>query len=193
MFQKSNLLIAFLLLCSLLTAEVSAQKTSISLEIDPATFAFKGYSAHIRVAPASSKHFLLGAGIYAMEMPAFMVDLNSKNKGKGWEVRLNRGVGLFGEYHFQEVNRKWFTGVQTGIQEFRIGNTAGENEESFSNLLFMGYTGYTFKPFDFNLYFKPWAGVGYTSKISGETRVGDLEYDVAPMTFFLTLHVGYTF
>ncbi len=178
---------------SLLNIEAVAQETSFSLEIDPATFAFKGYSAHLRVAPAGTQHLLVGAGVYAMDMPSFLVDLNKNNKGQDWNVRINLGTGLFGEYHFKEVNRKSFVGLQTSFQQFKIGNNSVDGEEKFSNLLLMAYTGYTIKPFDINLYVKPWAGIGYTSKISGETSIGELNYDLAPLTMFLTLHIGYTF
>ncbi|KAA3633436.1 MAG: hypothetical protein DWQ02_13100 [Bacteroidetes bacterium] len=194
MTSKSKIyLLVFIALFTLANSKAVAQKTSISLEIDPATFIFKGYSAHLRIAPGGTEHLLLGAGVYAMDMPSFLVDLNKNNKGLGWNVRLNMGAGLFGEYHFKEVNRKSFVGLQTSLQEFKIANDSVDDEEKFSNLLLMAYTGYTFKPFDFNLYVKPWAGIGYASKISGETNLGELDYDLAPVTMFLTLHVGYTF
>jgi hypothetical protein len=184
---------AFLTFCIFFNSNLAAQRTSVSLEIDPATFAFNGYSAHLRVAPAGTDHLLVGAGVYAMDMPSFLVNLNKNNKDLGWNVRLNLGTGLFGEYHFKEVNRKAFAGFQVSIQEFKISNESLENEEQFSNLLFMAYSGYTFKPFDFNFYIKPWAGIGYTSKVSGKTVLGDLDYDIAPITMFFTLHLGYTF
>ena len=183
----------FMVIAIGLSSNLSAQRTSVSLEIDPATFAFKGYSVHLRISPAGTDHLLVGAGVYAMDMPSFLVDLNKNNKGLGWNVRLNLGAGLFGEYHFKEVNRKTFAGLQASIQQFEIGNDSTDNEGKFSNLLMMGYAGYTLKPFDFDLYIKPWAGIGYTSKISGETALGDLNYDVAPVTVFLTIHLGYTF
>jgi len=178
---------------SLLAQEKDNRKTKFSIEIDPATFAFKGYSAHIRIQPKTSNHLLFGVGIYAMDFPDVFVDFNSKNKDKGWDVRLNQGYGFFGEHHFTEVNRKWFIGTQISIQEYKIKNESISGSEKFTNFLAMGYFGYTIKPFKNNMYIKPWMGIGYTSKISGNNTLGNLEYDISPITMFATFHIGYTF
>lgn len=169
------------------------QRSHFALEIDPATFALRGYSVHLRIQPANSIHLLWGAGIYAMDMPAVFVNFNEKNRDKGWEVRLHQGYGFFGEYHFFEVNRKWFVGGQASWQEYRIENESLEGDEKFANLLLMGYAGYTFQPFNKPVYFKPWAGIGYSSQISGENELEGRTYDIAPITMFATFHVGYQF
>lgn len=194
---KSSIVLLGLAFTSL---SVSAQgvenaetKTKFSIEIDPATFVFKGYSAHFRVQPKNCDHLLFGVGIYAMDMPSVLVDFNKKNKDEGWDVRLNQGIGLFGEHHFTEVNRKWFVGAQMSIQEYKIENEIITGSEKFTNFLAMGYFGYTIKPFKSNLYIKPWAGIGYTTKISGINTLGTFEYDIAPVSMFATLHIGYTF
>jgi len=171
----------------------NANKTEISIEIDPATFVFEGYGFHLRLKPKNSKHFLIGIGAYAMDMPDVLVDFNENNKEKGWDVRLNQGYGLFGEYHFAEVNKKWFVGTQLSLQEYKIENESIEGSEKFSNILIMAYTGYTWKLFNSDFYIKPWAGVGYTSKVSGSNTLGNLEYDISPIMMFATLHIGYTF
>jgi hypothetical protein len=169
------------------------QKVRFSIETDPATFVFNGYAVHLRVQPKTSEHLLVGAGIYAMDMPSFLVDLNGNNKGKGWDVRLNQGLGLFAEHHFSEVNKKWFVGTQIGIQQYEIENEEFSGSAAFSNVLLMGYGGYTWQPFSFPLYLKAWGGLGYTSKMSGENTLDGIDYDIAPITMFATLHVGYSF
>ncbi|MEZ4829953.1 MAG: hypothetical protein R3C61_27275 [Bacteroidia bacterium] len=184
---------------SMMTGTLSAQKSAdkrkaeISFEIDPITFISKGYSAHLRIKPGASDHLLLGAGTYAMEMPAAIVNLTSGNKNQGWDVRLNQGYGLFGEHFFSEVNRKFFLGVQTGIQQYKLSNESLSGNVKYTNALAMGYGGYAIQPFDFPLYFKIWGGLGYTAKISGENVLQDKEYQIAPLSMFATLHIGYTF
>ncbi|HHB52127.1 MAG TPA: hypothetical protein ENK75_03665, partial [Saprospiraceae bacterium] len=118
-----------------------ANKTEISFEIDPSTFAFKGYGIHLRVKPKGSDHLVLGIGTYAMDFPSVFVDLNKENKDKGWDVRLNQGYGLFTEYHFSEVNKKWFLGGQLALQEYKIKKEALEGDNKYSNLLLMGLGG----------------------------------------------------
>lgn len=169
-------------------------KTTYSIETDPTTFVFNGYSGHLRIKPANWEHIVLGAGVYVMDLPNFLVNINGENKDKGWNVRINSAYSLFGEYYFKKANSKWFAGLQAGIQNYKISNDNIENVESnYSNLLIMPSIGYTWLPFKFPLYFKPWTGIGYTTKISGDNSVGDLTYDISPVTAFITLHIGYTF
>ena len=162
------------------SADQTVGKTKFSIEIDPATFVFNGYSAHLRIQPKSCNHPLYGVGIYAMDMPAFFVEMNSNNADKGWQVRINNAVGIFGEHHFSEVNKGVFVGSQLSVQQFKIENDNQSGEEKFTNGLIMAYGGYTLQPFKFPLYFKAWGGVGYTSKISGENVLGGQEYDIHP-------------
>ncbi len=174
-------------------SETTKHKTHFSIEIDPVTFALNGYAFHLRISPDNSQHYLFGIGTYAMDMPDEIININSNNKNKGWNVRLNQGYGLFGEYHFQQVNKKWFIGSQISLQEYKIENEQTEGNEKFQNILLMSYGGYTWQPFEFGLYIKPWAGIGYTTKISGNNNLGNFKYDISPITMFATLHIGYTF
>ena len=185
------LLLAFSVTAS--AQDMDEPKTEISFEIDPATFGFQGYGFHLRVKPKNSEHLLVGVGTYAMDFPSLLVDLNPENKGQGWHVRLNRGLGLFGEYHFTEVHKKWFVGTQLAIQEYEIKKDFHDGKETFNNGLFMAYGGYTFQPFSFNMYIKTWAGLAYTAKMSGENTLGNATYDVAPILAFAAVHLGYTF
>ena len=170
----------------------ASNKTEFSIEVDPLTFGLNGYGIHLRIKPKNSQHLLLGVGAYAMDFPSVLVNLNSNNKDMGWNVRLNQGYGLFGEYHFSEVNKKWFVGAQLAYQEFEIQKEALEGESAFGNVLLMGTGGYTLQPFEFPLYFKFWGGVGYTDQISGENSIGSAQYDIVPVLLFGALHVGYT-
>lgn len=171
----------------------AASNHKISVEIDPATFAFGGYGLHLRLQPKASEHLLLGFGTYAMNMPKALVDLNPANRNLGWNVRLQQGHGLFAEYHFSMVNKGLFSGLQTSFQQYRIEHTTHEGSETFSSLLGMAFIGYSWQPFDDHFYLKPWTGIGYVNQVSGHTQLASSEYDVAPITYFATLHLGYTF
>jgi hypothetical protein len=123
-----------------------------------------------------------------------MVDMNSDNKDKGWNVRINSAFSVFGEYYFKEANKKWFAGMQVGIQNYKnsIKNVSGLDTK-YSNLLIMPSIGYNWQPFSIPLNLKPWFGLGYTSKISGKNTINNLEYKITPLVPFVTLHLGYTF
>lgn len=165
-------------------------KTTFSIETDPSTFLFKGYAFHIRIKPKNSRHLVIGAGAYAIDIPDFLVNLNADNKDKGWNVRINSAISLFGEYYFKEANKKWFVGLQTGVQKYKNTNgNIANTENKYSNLLIMPSVGYNWQPFKNGLYIKPWLGIGYTTKISGDSST----YKISPITYFPTVHVGYTF
>jgi hypothetical protein len=174
--------------------KTTTNKTTFSLETDPSTFLFKGYAFHIRIKPKNSNHFIIGAGTYALDLPSLMVDMNKDNKNKGWNVRINSAVSLFGEYYLEEANKKWFVGLQIGVQNFKNTNDYIPNKESkYSNLLIMPSIGYNWHPFQSPLYVKPWIGIGYTSKISGDNSIDNSNYSIASILPFVTLHLGYTF
>lgn len=159
-------LIAFLFLANTLIVGSQAiaqdlnnsikNKTTISIETDPSTFAFAGYAFHFRIKPKNSQHLLIGAGSYGMDMPDFIVNMNSDNKDKGWNVRINDAYSLFAEYYFEEANKRWFVGLQAGVQNFKNTNDSILNAESkYTNLLIMPSIGYNWQPFNFPFYIKP--------------------------------------
>jgi hypothetical protein len=194
----ASISLALVTIVTIATTSVNAQdanansKTVVSVETDPSTFAFGGYALHLRIKPKSSKHLVIGAGTYALDLPAVMVDMNMKNKDKGWNVRINSAYSLFGEYYFSEANRKWFLGVQAGVQNYKNSNSGTERQEmKYSSLVLMPSVGYNWYPFSIPLYIKPWAGLGYTAKISGSNLIDGSEYDISPIIPFATLHVGY--
>lgn len=195
-----QLVLAVLFVTGFATTKLKAQehkaneeKTTFSVETDPSTFMLNGYAFHIRIKPKNSKHLVVGAGTYGLDMPNFLVNLNKDNKDKGWNVRINSAFSLFGEYYINEPNKQWFVGLQTGVQQYKNTNDNFSGAESkYTNMLIMPSIGYNWKPFNNGFYIKPWLGLGYTSKISGDNTINGLRYKIAPLTNFVTVHVGYT-
>jgi hypothetical protein len=169
-------------------------KSRLSLEIDPITFLYRGYSFHIRYQPMFSGRLLLGAGTYALDLPEPMIDLNRENKDEGWEVRIRSAYFVTGEMYLKKANHGWFAGEQIGFQSFKVSNDFEmRGSASFNNLLLMTYLGYSWHPYKGSFYIKPWMGLGYTHKIDGVNRIGSVKYDIAPLFPFVTFHAGYTF
>ncbi len=196
--DKIHIIIAatMLILTSLfLPASSAAQdRQTLSIETDPATFAFDGYAVHIRLTLPALPGWRFGAGTYAMDFPALLVDMNPDNKNQGWDVRLNSGIGLFTEYTPGGKSHGWFVGGQLALQDYQLGNpdsAAGQAE--FKTLLMMLHTGYRWFPAGDHFYLQPWAGLGYTQKLDGSAKLGSKEYDIAPVIPFITVHVGYRF
>ena len=166
----------------------------LSVEIDPVTFILKGHSFHLRYQPMFTEKFLIGIGAYAMNLPEPVLNMNSENRDKGWEVRIRSAYLLYGELYPKRANHGWFIGEQIGFQSFRVSN---DREESgfaeFNSVLLMTYVGYSWHPYKGSFYIKPWIGLGLSEKVDGINTVGTLRYDVGPLFPFFTVHMGYTF
>ncbi|HID37881.1 MAG TPA: hypothetical protein EYP39_11015 [Ghiorsea sp.] len=104
-YYKKMITIAF---AALLFQNTAIADTKYEVEIDPSTFALNGYAFHARILPESMPQWRLGAGIYSMEFPDIFIDMNSKNKGLGWSVTLDQGIGLFAEYFFKTREKGWY-------------------------------------------------------------------------------------
>ena len=165
---------------------------SWDLEIDPATYAFKGDSLHIRYTPKSAPQWRFGLGTYSMEMPDALINMNKQNKDKGWQVEITRGLGLFGEYYFSPEQNGWFIGAQLSQQKFSVKREQDASTD-FSNGLLMLNLGYKYALGDTGFYLLPWAGVGYTQTLSGKRQREASGFDQNPAALFMTLHLGYKF
>ena len=96
------------------TPEPTQDRPHFMLEIDPATFAMNGYSAHARMALGLDSKWVLGFGVYGLDIPKLMVDMDPKNRDKGWDVRLTFGAGLFAAQHPAAGYLPWLSGNQCG-------------------------------------------------------------------------------
>jgi hypothetical protein len=175
-------------------ASAHADPTSIMVETDPSTFVLKGYAAHVRVA-LPDNHFAFGGGVYGLDFPSVVVDLNPDNRARGWNVRLQLGAAAFADYYFRPQPRGFFVGAQLAAQEYRYTNDLAPGQSATSvNLLAMPRVGYQWQPFDSaGFYVMPWLGLGVTAPIAGEHRIAQNNYSVFPLLPFAAVHVGWRF
>jgi hypothetical protein len=178
------------------SASSESQEPALTLmvETDPATFAFSGYAAHVRVATAYLPGLVLGVGFYGMSVPSIMAEIHPSNRDKGWDVELKNGYGLFADYHFSGKPSGLFVGLQLAVQRWLLRRDRYENAEEYGTLLAMARVGTLWQPFKTaGFYIMPWVGVGATGKIFGKNSIGDRAYKVFPVTAFGALHVGWKF
>ena len=166
------------------TPEPTQDRPHFMLEIDPATFAMNGYSAHARMALGQDSKWVLGFGVYGLDIPKLMVDMDPKNRDKGWDVRLTFGAGLFADRFISANHEGAFVGVQVASQQYRLRNTS---------LLLMPRVGYLWKPGSSGFYLMPWMGVGYADKVSGSAQVAGVDYHLSKVMAFATVHAGWQF
>ncbi len=186
-----------LIICALLyltSLQLYADDKSViySVEVDPAPYLLSGYAVHFRMTPASS-NWRYGIGAYALEFPDTLVNLNSQNKDRGWNVELDNAVGLFAEYLFNKGGDTWLAGMQLARHNFRITNdNTGAAASRFDNILLMPYGGYSWN-ISAHTYLTAWFGVGYTDKTGGDNRINNLVYDINPIVPYGAMHLGYRF
>jgi hypothetical protein len=192
-FIATTFIVCFLLQTLPAQDFANEHQATFSIETDPATFLLSGYALHFRMKPAEISRLVIGAGTYSMKLPTPIVNLNTNNKNEGWDVRIKNAYSLYAEYYFKEAFSKFFAGVQAGIQNYSVTKTNEGVSSKYRTITFMPMIGYTWLPFNFPLYIKPWMGVGYNAKIAGTTLVGSNEYEVPRLMPFFTFHVGYKF
>ena len=187
--KTAQLFISSIALTQLISIQASA---NIELEIDPATYAFKGDSLHVKFTTDKAPQWRWGLGTYRMEMPDLLIDMNDKNKNQNWDVEIKRAYGLFTEYYFDPSQAGWFIGGQISQQKFQIEKPTTFSTE-FSNGLLMLNLGYKWQIKNSSFYLLPWAGVGYTKTINNNNARIASGFDVEPVAAFMTMHLGYTF
>ncbi len=175
------------------SATAFGQSSDVLVETDPMTFVLGGYSAHARVAPTALRGWAIGAGVYAMDLPDAMVDINAENRDEGWNARLSFGAGVFADYQFAGSTSGAFVGVQAAIQRYRLTRDSMSGKAEYTAGLIMARLGYQWFPSRTGFYVMPWLGVGATTAIAGERQVGAQTYDVFPVVAFATLHAGWRF
>ena len=183
-----------LILSSIVPTQFIGLRTnaSVGLEIDPATYAFKGDSLHIKFTPDQSPQWRWGLGTYSMEVPDLMVDINEENRDENWDVEIKRAYGLFTEYYFNSSQSGWFVGGQISQQKVQIEKIGVQSTE-FTNNLFMMNLGYKWKIKNSSFYMLPWAGIGYTKTVDNKHARVESGFDVNPVVAFMTVHLGYEF
>ncbi len=169
-----------------------ARETDVLLEVDPATFAWGGFSAHARLRPDAWPSWSFGAGVYAMDMPSFLVDLDPANRGKSWDARIRLGAALFVDRFLGEAPRGPFVGLELGVQRMRLENPhLGPGTAQYSALLAMPRAGYLWQPFGSGFYLMPWLGIGVAQRIAGSAELAGEPYHVPRVPMFATLHAGW--
>lgn len=163
-----------------------------AIETDPATFALKGDSVHIKLSTPHHPEWRLGIGSYSLELPDSLVDANRSNKNQNWHAKIHRAYGVFAEYYFNPNQQGWFVGGQLSQQVFHV-NKSHQNTTEFTNSLYMINTGFKWQIKNTAFYVLPWAGIGYTHTYNNKSARQGAGYDVQPIAAFMTMHIGYAF
>jgi hypothetical protein len=174
------------------------------VETDPIPFALKGFDVHFGFMPSKSEHFSFGLSIMAgLEYPDQILEINEKNKGQGWSLKVNQGMGLWANYYFNKKHEGWYAGLQLFTQELKLTNSNFPNQTDLTNTVLVStQVGYVWFPFKNYFYLKPWAGIGYHTPVDGtfepdkvdpEMEIGNQKFYLDKFMPFATVHLGYVF
>lgn len=168
--------------------------SGLTIETDPATFAFKGYAGHLRYQPSQSP-WIFSLGAYSLEFPKQFRDLAIDPSDDSIDLKLKAGFGIFIDRYVSDSKEEGlFAGIQFANHNWTIKNDdTSSNEESFNTFLIMPRIGYRFNLTKDGLYLLPWVGIGSVSTLGGQPVVFGQTYKPKSILPFATVHLGYEF
>lgn len=186
----------------LISASVFAQDDNhtdrgdhLSVEIDPSGYVFNGYSVNLIYEHEDLPNWSFGTAFFGFDHPDFLINMNSKNKNKGWNLRTDFGVDLFIDYTLlrHERNRLYVGGI--GVFFFNsLENKNYPGVNHFRQLALGMRIGYRWFPFEGSeFYINPWLALTYIYKTGGSNKINGMEYHISKAAPFPSVHFGYRF
>lgn len=187
------ILIALITIVSVASfAQDTEKKSFLSLELDPAPFALRGYSFSLKYSPKKAPKTALMASVFSSEFPNSM--LSSTNKDKGWtDLKLEPSYAVFAEFYTNSNRRGFYYGPSVFLYNKSVELTSANQRASFSTLypnIRAGYVWYPFKAVD--LYVNPWLNVGSEINIDNKNSLNGIDFEPSKFYFILAVHIGYS-
>jgi hypothetical protein len=178
------------------------------LEVDPLPYLFGGSVGHFGWSLGSEVPWMLGFSlIHSVDLPQALTNANPSNAEADWAMRINRGLGIWGQFYPVGQPEGWFLGLQLFTQEIELSRE-GHTGTNRTNLgLAAAQVGYLWHwetegqkaP---AWYIRPWLGVGFQGilpasfepgAVTSHMRLGDSAYQLDPWQFFGSIHLGHRF
>jgi hypothetical protein len=186
-----------LLLIALLTvsAPASAEDWRFSIDTDPTTFAFSGFSGWLMTKPAGVDHFRFGVGGFGLEFPSFLTPHLNRTGEDGWTLNVRAVMGFAG---YQFGGRKGlYVGAYSGYLESRHTRSDASGTADRHNVTILPAVGYQWFPFDDgalkSVYVQPWAGATVWIPVGGTTTLGMHTFKDPYVIPLAAAHVGVEF
>jgi hypothetical protein len=194
MFQKyvTGLILTFIIV-QVSVAQTPKNANHFELETDPIAFIFNGYSAH---AGYQSGHFRWDVGVYGIKVPPFFSGYDNFN------IRSNGG-GIKLDYIFKK-RKGLLLGVESNISRERVSPKSNDSNpdndltKSFTNVSLSMRVGYRWmlgsKSKDYKgFYIFPWVSFVSFNLNPQSAFIQGQEYRQNTLSFFPTVHLGYSF
>jgi len=191
---SARLLTGALLVATASTA--AAEAPLVHAEVDPLTFALRGYGGQIGLRHPALRGVRLAVASFALDVP----DVIERHDGNaGWDKRVRPSAALYALYYTAAPGHDGFAlGASLRYLRPRYINLDGDGPagaplphadvEELSPELIVGYQ---WHPFDGVFYVQPWAALGITAWRRGEPRVDGWVYDEPTVSPFFTVNLGW--
>jgi hypothetical protein len=175
---------------------VSAAKPwRLSIDTDPSTFAFNGFSAWVMTKPRGTEHLRLGVGTFGLEFPSFLVPTLNRGSEDGWDLTA-RAVMAFGGYMFGD-RKGFYVGSYAGYLQSRHERDDMPGVAVRHNITVLPTAGYQWFPFSTGAlrgaYVQPWVGATIWFPVGGTSSLGTHEFKDPHVIPLAALHLGYEF
>lgn len=194
MFQKYvTCLILTFIIVRISVAQTQKNDNHFELEVDPIAFILHGYSAHVGY---QSGHFRWDAGVYGIQEPSSFSGYDE------FDIRSNGG-GIKMDYLFQK-RKGLLLGIESNISRERVSPKSNDSNpdndltKRFTNVSLSMRVGYRWmlgsKSNSYKgLYIFPWVSFLSFNLNPQSASIQGKEYRQKTLSFFPTVHFGYSF
>jgi hypothetical protein len=167
----------------------------VSLDTDPTTFLFDGFSGWAMAKPPGLHHLRVGLGGFGLAFPSFLVLRLNRSGEDGWALRVRAVMGFVG---YQAGDRKGFyLGAYAGYLESRHTRSDVMGTADRHNVTVLPCVGYQWFPFSAGVlqgaYLQPWAGATIWIPVGGTAALGAHTFKDPYVIPIAAAHVGYEF
>jgi hypothetical protein len=167
----------------------------ISIDSDPSTFVFGGFSGWAMAKLPGVHHVRVGAGGFGLDFPSLLVPHLNRTGEDGWGLSVRAVMGFAG---YQAGDRKGFyVGAYTGYLESRHTRSDTMGTADRHNITILPCVGYQWFPFGSGAlkgaYLQPWAGATIWIPVGGTTTLGGHTFKDPYVIPIAAAHVGYEF
>jgi len=190
--QVTRLLLGFFI-AHFAVAQTTEHKDHFELEADPIAYILHGYSVHLGY---QSGHLRWDLGAYGAEEPSFFSGYDN------FKIRSN-GVGIKMDYLFHK-RKGLLLGIESDISKEKVSSKSndasveGIDSKTFTNVSVAMRVGYRImlgkKDNDYRgFYIFPWVSFLSFNLNPQSAIIKGSSYEQKTLSFFPTVHVGYSF
>jgi len=177
-----------------LVAPRSALGEPIELAVESSVVApvMRGASLGGRLRFEGVPHLALGAGVYALTVPQFMIDGSANNEFEHWKVAVRPAVHLSADYFVRQNGTGFSAGITVGLARFVVSSDIVAGSTAFTSAYLLPRAAYTWFLAD-HWYINGWIGLQLDGQVAGSTQLGTRMFTPFGIMPQLNLNVGYVF